>query len=121
MPGTRFLLVWFVAIITGAQAEVRNPGYEAKVDNLSSRIRQIEKQNHDLAKQNNELAIQNRLLMEKHSDLERKIVSMQTNVKADPTTTLMFDCYLTSEWYETGPITFDGCEGKDRSFEFVSQ
>ena len=120
MNDTRFL-VWFIAIITGAQAEVCNPGYEAKVDNLSSRIRQIEKQNHELAKQNNELAIQNRLLMEKHSDLERKIISMQKNVKADPTTTLMFDCYLTSEWYKTGPITFHGCEGKDRPFEFVSQ
>ena len=119
MRDTRFL-AWFVAIITAAQAEVRTPGYEAKVDNLSSRIRQIEKQNHELAKQHNELAIQNRLLMEKHSDLERKIISIQKNVKADPTTTLMFDCYLTSEWHETGPITFDGCEGKDRPFEFVS-
>ena len=117
-------LVGFLAIITAAHAEAYNSGLEAKIDILSAQMRQLEKQNHDiaeknseLAKQNNELAIQNLQLKKKDSDLERKITNMQTMV--DSSTDGIFDCYLTSNWEEAGPIVFSGCEGKDKSIDFI--
>ena len=117
--------VWFIAVFTCVHARKpslvhANDGLEAKVDMLSAQMRQLEKQNSDMAKQyselaeqNNELAMQNSDMGKQISDLEKKITNMQT--KANSSTSLMFDCYLTSDWTEAGPIRFNGCEGKERS------
>ena len=122
-------LVWLVAAFAAACADDYNPGLEAKDDMLSAQMRQLEKQNSDIAKQNSELGKQNSKLGKQNSELEmqiselaiqlkkkdyeleRMITNMQT--KADSGTSLMFDCYLTSDWEELGPIRFSGCEGKD--------
>ena len=126
-------LVWIIAVFTSDHVYGYNLGLKAKVDALSANMRQIEKQNSDMAKQilelanlNNELTLQNselerQTLQLKENDavLERKITKMQT--KADSSTSLLFDCYLSSEWSLEGPIRFDGCDGENISYYFIPQ
>ena len=115
-------LVWLVAIFAPASADDYNPGLEEKVDMLGAQMRKLERQNSDIAKQNSELGKHNSelelqiselaiQLKKKNSEMERMITNMQT--KADCSTSLMFDCYLTSTWDEQGPIRFSGCAGKE--------
>ena len=113
--------MWFTAVLSSAHAsDGHNLGLEAKFDMLSAQIRHLENQNDELAMQNSdmgkqisELAKQNLELKEKDSNMEREIANMQT--KAGSSTSLMFDCYLTENWSEAGPIRFNGCTGKDKS------